>query len=166
MAQYNADVNGIPVSDYWSATNDPETKASALSYIPEIPWNSGCTSQLIYSDPVNGSYTQSYGPTGFCNSKLGREYKYSVSGSGGPSTCFTGKPSIPGVVSGTCKGNPKPSWQTGVPRHSQRWLGADQPDLSLFAADGVWGSFLVECMSDKSQGGAPCTAENDALLNT
>ena len=59
MAQYNADVNGIPVSDYWSATNDPVTKASALSYIPEIPWNDGCTSELIYSDPVfGGGYTQ------------------------------------------------------------------------------------------------------------
>ncbi len=163
MAQYNQDVNGIPVSDYWSATNDPETKASALSYIPEIPWNDGCTSQLIYSDPVFGGYTQSYGPTGFCNTKLGREFKYAVSGSGGPSTCFTGKPSIPGVVSGTCQGNPKPSWQTGVPGIPSDGL-RDQPDLSLFSANGVWGSFLVECMSDKNQFGAPCTAENDALL--
>ncbi|MFZ0799458.1 MAG: protease pro-enzyme activation domain-containing protein [Terriglobales bacterium] len=163
MAQYNSDVNGVPVSDYWSATNDPHTKASALSYIPEIPWNDGCTSQLIYTDPVVGSYTQSYGPTGFCNSKLGREFKYSVSGSGGPSTCFTGKPSIPGVVSGTCKGNPKPSWQTGVPGIPNDGL-RDQPDLSLFAANGVWGSFLVTCMSDQNEGGAPCTAQNDALL--
>ena len=163
MAQYNSDVHGIPVSDYWSVTNDPDTKASALSYIPEIPWNDGCTSQLIYSDPVFGGYTQSYGPAGFCNSKLGREFKYAVSGSGGPSTCFTGKPSIPGVVSGTCQGNPKPSWQTGVPGiPNDGWR--DQPDLSLFAADGVWGSFLVECMSDANQFGAPCTAQNDALL--
>lgn len=163
MAQYNQDVNGIPISDYWSANNDPETKASALSYIPEIPWNDGCTSQLIYSDPVFGGYTQSYGPSGFCNSKLGRQFKYSVSGSGGPSTCFTGTPSIPGVVSGTCQGNPKPSYQAGVPGIPNDGL-RDQPDLSLFAADGVWGSFLVECMSDANQGGAPCTAKNDALL--
>jgi len=163
MAQYNSDANGIPVSDYWSATNDPVTKASALSYIPEIPWNDGCTSQLIYSDPVNGGYTQAYGPAGFCNTKLGREFKYSVSGSGGPSTCFTGKPSIPGVVSGTCQGNPKPAWQTGVPGIPDDGL-RDQPDLSLFAANGVWGSFLVECMSDPNQFGAPCTARSDALL--
>jgi subtilase family serine protease len=164
MAQYNSDVNGIPVSDYWSATNDPVTKASALSYIPEIPWNDGCTSKLIYSDPLlSGGFTQSYGPTGFCNTKFGREFKYAVSGSGGPSTCFTGKPSIPGVVSGTCKGNPKPSWQTGVPGIPNDGL-RDQPDLSLFAATGVWGSFLVECMSDPNQFGAPCTAKNDAIL--
>ncbi len=142
-------------------------KTSARSYIPEIPWNDGCTSQLVYTDPIlsGGIYTQSWGPSGFCNTKLGKSvfFKYSVSGSGGPSTCFTGKPSIPGVVSGTCKGNPKPSYQTGVPGipdDGER----DQPDLSLFAANGLWGSFLVECMSDKSEGGAPCTADNDALL--
>ncbi|MGA3087162.1 MAG: protease pro-enzyme activation domain-containing protein [Terriglobales bacterium] len=165
MAQYNQDVNGIPVSDYWSPTNDPRTLASALSYIPEIPWNDGCTSQLIYSDPVFGSYTQSYGPSGFCNSTLGRSYlfRYAESGSGGPSTCFTGVPSIPGVVSGTCQGNPKPSYQTGVPGIPRDGL-RDQPDLSLFSATGIWGSFLVECMSDAKEFGAPCTARNDALL--
>ncbi|MGA2002498.1 MAG: protease pro-enzyme activation domain-containing protein [Terriglobales bacterium] len=163
MAQYNQDVNGVPLSTYWSAVNNPKTKASALSYIPEIPWNDGCTSELIYSDPVFGGFAQSYGPSGFCNSKLGREFKYSVGGSGGPSTCFTGKPEIRGVVGGTCQGNPKPAWQTGVPGIPNDGL-RDQPDLSLFAADGVWGSFLVECMSDKNQGGAPCTAKNDALL--
>jgi subtilase family serine protease len=165
MAQYNQDVNGIPVSDYWSAKNDPQTKASARSYIPEIPWNDGCTSELIYGDPIFalGDYTQSYGTSGFCHSKLGKEFRYAVGGSGGPSTCFTGVPSIPGVVSGTCQGNPKPSWQAGVPgipNDGER----DQPDLALFSADGIWGSFLVECMSDKNEGGAPCTAKNDALL--
>jgi hypothetical protein len=163
MAQYNSDVSGVPLSNYWSATNDPTTKASALSYIPEIPWNDGCTSKLIYSDPVNGSYTHSYGPTGFCNSTLGQEFLIDVAGSGGPSTCFTGKPSIPGVVSGTCKGNPKPAYQLGVPGVPHDGL-RDQPDLSLFASNGVWGSFYLECMSDTSEGGAVCTPENDAIV--
>jgi hypothetical protein len=163
MAQYNSDVSGIPISNYWRATNDPATKASALSYIPEIPWNDGCTSRLIYSDPVNGSYTHSYGPSGFCNSTLGQEFLIDVAGSGGPSTCFTGKPSIPGVVSGSCKGNPKPSYQFGVPGVPNDGL-RDQPDVSLFASNGAWGSFYLECMSDKSEGGAPCTVENDAVV--
>jgi subtilase family serine protease len=164
MAQYNMDANGVPLGNYWSATNNSVTLASALSYIPEIPWNDGCTSQLIYSDPLNGGFTQSYGATGFCNSTVGKkDFLFAVSGSGGPSTCFTGKPSIPGVVSGTCKGNPKPSYQTGVPGIPNDGL-RDQPDLSLFAADGIWGSYYVECMSDRKQGGAPCTANNDALL--
>ena len=164
MAQYNADANGVPLSTYWSATNDPTTLASAISYIPEIPWNDSCTSVLIYTDPVNGSFTQPYGTTGFCSSTNGKKnFLFDFGGAGGPSTCFTGKPSIPGVVSGTCKGNPKPSYQAGVPGIPADGL-RDQPDLSLFAADGVWGSYYVECMSDRKQGGAPCTANNDAIL--
>jgi subtilase family serine protease len=166
MAQYNSDVNGIPLSRYWSATNDPTTKASALSYIPEIPWNDACTSKLIYSDPVNGGYDHSYGPDGFCNATLGREdFLNDIAGSGGPSTCFTGKPSIPGVVSGTCKGNPKPDYQFGVPGIPDDGL-RDQPDIALFASNGAWGSFYLECMSDgrPAAGGAPCTLENDAVV--
>ena len=164
MAQYNSDVSGIPVSNYWNAKNNPTTKASALSYIPEIPWNDGCTSQLIYSDPVNGSYTQSYGVNGFCNSTLGQQnFVFDVAGGGGPSTCFTGKPSILGVVSGTCKGNPKPAYQFGVPGVPDDGL-RDQPDIALFASDGAWGSFYLECMSDQSEGGAPCTVRNDAVV--
>jgi len=166
MAQYNSDVSGIPLSKYWSATNDPTTKASALSYIPEIPWNDACTSRLIYSDPVNGGFDHSYGPDGFCNSPLGREnFLNDVAGSGGPSTCFTGKPSIPGVVSGTCKGNPKPGYQSGVPGVPDDGL-RDQPDISLFASNGAWGSFYLECMSDSrpAEGGAPCTLKNDAVV--
>jgi len=163
MAQYNFDVNGIPLSNYWSPANDPTTKASALSYIPEIPWNDGCTSKLIYTDPLIGPYTQAYGVNGFCNSAAGQPFLIDVAGGGGPSTCFTGKPSIPGVVSGTCQGNPKPFYQfdvPGVPRDGLR----DQPDLSLFASNGAWGSFYLECMSDTSQGGAVCSARNDAVV--
>ena len=40
----------------------------------------------------------------------------------------------------------------------------DQPDLSLFASNGAWGSFYLECMSDTSQGGAVCTVRNDAVV--
>jgi subtilase family serine protease len=163
MAQYNADVFGIQPSHYWSPKNDPVTKSSALSYVPEIPWNDGCTSRLIFTDPVIGAFSDSYGTGGFCNSSVGQDYQYAVAGSGGPSTCFTGAPSIPGVVSGSCKGNPKPSFQKDVPGVPQDGL-RDQPDISLFAADGVWGSFYLECMSDLAQGGAPCTLANDAFV--
>jgi len=60
--------------------NNKTTKASARSYIPEIPWNDGCTSRLIYSDPVNGSFSQSYGSNGFCNSTLGQSFVIDVAG--------------------------------------------------------------------------------------
>jgi subtilase family serine protease len=164
MAQYNQDANGVPISNYWNAKNNPTTLASARSYIPEIPWNDGCTSQLIYSDPLIGGFTQSFGPTGFCNSSVGQQFFLEdVAGSGGPSTCFTGTPAIPGVVGGTCRGNPKPLFQFGVPGMPNDGL-RDQPDLSLFAGDGVWDSFYVECLSDTNQGGTACTASNDAVF--
>ena len=165
MAQFNADTGGLPISTYWSAQNNPKTLASALSYIPEIPWNDGCTSQLIYSDPtIATGFSQSFGAKGFCNSENGQQnFLIDVGGSGGPSTCFTGTPSIPGVVSGTCAGNPKPFYQYLVPGMPMDGL-RDQPDVSLFAGNGVWGSFLVECLSDKQQGGTACTPSNDAIL--
>ncbi|HKI26309.1 MAG TPA: protease pro-enzyme activation domain-containing protein, partial [Candidatus Sulfotelmatobacter sp.] len=163
MAQYNSDVNGIPISKYWNATNNPKTLASARSYIPEIPWNDGCTSTIILSDPLFGDNPKSYGPTGFCNTPFGQKFIFAIAGSGGPSTCFTGKPRFPGEVSGSCKGNPKPSFQTGVPGIPQDGL-RDQPDLSLFSANGVWGSFYVACMSDKNEGGTNCSAQNDAVF--
>jgi subtilase family serine protease len=163
MAQYNSDVNGIPISTYWNATNAPKTLASARSYIPEMPWNDGCTSTLIMGDPFFGDNQKSYGPSGFCNTQFGQNFIFAVAGSGGPSTCFTGTPSIPGVVSGSCKGNPKPSFQTGVPGVPQDGL-RDQPDISLFASADTWGSLYVFCMSDTNQGGTTCTAKNDALF--
>ena len=164
MAQYNFDTRGVPLSKYWSATNNPTTLASALSYVPEIPWNDGCTSKLIYTDPVIAGFKTSFGPNGFCNSTAGQaNFLNDVAGSGGPSTCFTGTPSIPGVVSGTCRGNPKPLYQYGVPGVPHDGL-RDQPDISLFAGNGAWGSFYVECLSDKAQGGAACTPQNDAIL--
>jgi len=72
------------------------------------------------------------------------------------SYCATGSPSTTGVASGSCKGFAKPSWQTGlngIPSDGVR----DIPDVSLFAADGIWGHFYVTCWSDVRQGGAPCT---------
>ncbi len=164
MAQYNFDTHGVPLSRYWSATNNPKTLASALSYVPEIPWNDGCTSRLIYTDPVIAGFTTAFGPNGFCNSPVGQKnYLIDVAGSGGPSTCFTGTPSVPGVVGGTCRGNPKPSYQRDVPGVPADGL-RDQPDISLFAGNGVWGSLYVECLSDLAQGGAACTAQNDAVM--
>jgi subtilase family serine protease len=163
MVLSNFITNGVPLSNYWSATNDPTTLASALSYMPEIPWNSSCASQLIFSNPLAGSFTQSFGATGFCNSSAGQNFVNRNAGSGGPSTCFTGSPSVPGVVSGSCKGNPKPSFQTGVPGIPNDGL-RDQPDISLFASTGFWGSFYVFCLSDVTQGGQPCASNNQVVV--
>jgi subtilase family serine protease len=141
------------VSTYWSATNG-SNYTSALSYIPEIPWNDSCASVLL---ATKEGYPTTYGTAGFCNSATGEaNYLTTASGSGGPSGCATGNNLLrsPGVVSGTCKGYAKPSWQSliGVPNDGVR----DIPDVALFAANGVWGHYYIVCYSDIAGGGASC----------
>src|SRR5262249_3706484 len=140
-------------STYWSSTNSP-TDGSALSYVPEIPWNNSCASSLLAT--VLGDPT-TYGSSGFCNSATARSDGLITtgSGSGGPSGCATGKASKTGVVGGTCAGYAKRAWQAvvGNPRDGVR----DIPDVSLFAANGIWGHYYVVCYSDTRNGGAKCT---------
>ncbi len=158
---YNVAVGGTDFGDsyagtngtYWNATNT-STFESAKSYIPEIPWNDSCASALL---TTYSGYSQSWGADGFCNSALGKEYYVTVvGGSGGPSGCATGTPSTSGVVSGSCAGYPKPSWQAGIfgnPNDGVR----DIPDVSLFASNGIWGHYYVFCWSDTRNGGASCS---------
>jgi subtilase family serine protease len=157
---YNVAVGGTDFGDsyagtnstYWSSTNS-STYESALSYIPEIPWNDSCASVLL---ATNNGYSTTYGSSGFCNSSTGKaDYLTTASGSGGPSGCATGTPSQTGIVGGSCAGYAKPSWQSlvGNPADKVR----DIPDVSLFAANGVWGHYYVFCDSDTRDGGAACT---------
>ncbi len=156
---YNVAVGGTDFGDsyansnstYWSTTNT-STWGSALSYIPEIPWNDSCASTLIATAE---GYSATYGSSGFCNSSKGRNFLTVTSGSGGPSGCATGNPSTGGVVSGTCAGYAKPSWQSVVGNPSDKVR--DIPDVSLFAANGVWGHYYPICFTDPSNGGTPCT---------
>ena len=103
---------------------------------------------LLYTTPsvALGTFTQSYGPTGWCNATTpGQDFRGVDGGSGGPSAYSA-----------------QPSWQTGVVGLSTKSGGTrNLPDVSLFAADGVWGHFLVFCMTDTNEGGGPCTFSND-----
>lgn len=151
---YNSLEGGAPLSTYWNSTNTA-TFGSAKSYIPEIPWNNSCAGYLLYN--VEG-FTVPYGANGFCNSSLGEEFLSTVAGSGGPSNCAkgAGNPSYLYVESTTCTGYPKPSWQNGIvgnPKDGVR----DVPDVSLFAANGLWGHYIIICYSDATYGGVPCT---------
>jgi subtilase family serine protease len=80
---YNVAVGGTDFDEYgnwtkyWSSTNDPKTGASALGYIPEIPWNQSCA-QL--------------GASG-CNISTTPGLQNIVAGGGGPSGIYTNKPS-------------------------------------------------------------------------
>jgi subtilase family serine protease len=159
---YNVSVGGTDFGDAYAGTtttywgSNSTTYGSALSYIPEIPWDDSCASVLI-STYYSGSGT-TYGTSGFCNSTLGEDdFLGFGGGSGGPSGCATGSATTSGVVSGTCAGYAKPSWQSlvGVPADSVR----DIPDVSLFAANGVWGHAYAFCDSNPGVGlgGEPCT---------
>jgi MYXO-CTERM domain-containing protein len=144
MDTYDHAKGGPAVTTYWSATNT-STFGSALSYVPEIPWNSTCASQLVLS--LKG-YANAYGASGFCSTSAASTGNLlsTTAGSGGPSAYSS-----------------QPSWQTGVvglPTSSSgpRYL----PDVSFFAGNGAWGHFLVYCMTDTAQGGGPCTYTNVA----
>ena len=163
---YNVAVGGTDFSDtasgvnnlYWGSTN-PSTYGSALSYIPEIPWNDSCASGVI--DEFEGYNSGPYGVGSFCNSGSAGQYLNVVGGGGGPSGCATGSSPLAvgggsvGVVGGGCAGYAKPTWQSilGNPNDGVR----DVPDVSLFAGDGVWGHSYTLCYSDTSNGGSLCT---------
>ena len=158
---YNVSVGGTDFGDtyagtsanYWNSGNTT-TYGSAKSYIPEIPWNDSCASVLL---STASGYSLTYGTSGFCNSTTGKaDYLTTASGSGGPSGCATGKASTTGVVSGTCKGYAKPTWQTGIVGNTADGV-RDIPDVALFAANGVWGHYYVFCDSDVNDQGAACT---------
>jgi subtilase family serine protease len=164
---YNVSVGGtdfgytalnVAASNYWSSTNS-NTYSSALSYIQEIPWNGSCAGALFANyfglTPLsicnNAAVTS---PSGTLNYFLN-----AFGGSGGPSGCATGTASTRGVVSGTCAGYAKPSWQSGLvgnPSDNVR----DIPDVSLFASNGIWDAYYVVCWSNPNTavgGGATCT---------
>jgi hypothetical protein len=152
---YNVAVGGTDFSDaysnvigtYWNSSNSP-TYGSARSYIPEIPWNNSCGSELYAS---HYGFATTYGSGGLCNSGTASSNGLLNigAGSGAPSSCATGS-------GASCQGWPKPSWQSGLlgnPADGVR----DVPDVSLFAAAGAWGHFYIFCYSDPNNGGSPCT---------
>jgi subtilase family serine protease len=124
------------IAAYWSSGNSG-SDASALSYVPEIPWNDSCASSVI------DQYLGAADPIAACNTRSLSGLLDVVGGGGGASVLYA-----------------KPSWQraTGLPANTMR----DLPDASLFAADGVWGHFYVYCMSDRAEGGTPCSFGNGA----
>jgi len=165
---YNVAVGGTDFADtsqgtnntYWGSTNSP-TYGSALSYIPEIPWNESCAGSVLAG---YFGYSAGYGSAGFCGSNLAQQYDTftTTAGGGGPSGCATGVPAANFVVGGSCKGYSKPSWQTGVPGIPSDGV-RDLPDVSLFASSGFWGHYYVYCFSDpSSSSGSPCSGPPDS----
>ncbi len=120
--------------------------SSALGYIPEEPWNNSTdangqlSANTPYKDPTTGDTNI-------------------VAAGGGASSCVLpqydshGNLTGCGIESGTVTGWPKPSWQTGgnlnIPADGVR----DLPDLSLLAANGLYGATWLVCTDDIDSNG-------------
>lgn len=146
---YNVAVGGTDFNDfgntsqYWLSSNLP-LDASAISYIPEQTWNDSCASSTLdkllgYSDPVAA-----------CNSTAGSNYWNTGGGAGGISQYVQ-----------------MPEWQAGVYGETDQ-TSRTLPDVSLFAANGLYGHALVYCMSDAAEQGTTCdyTNSDDVLYNS
>lgn len=165
-----SDVFHKKVTDYWSSTN-AGFSASAKSYIPEIPWNSSCANKLL---AVYVGFTDPTGPTSLCaSSDYAQYFEGDAGGSGGISACAKGVAATAGVVSGTCSGWARPSWQVGVPGLPTKKARVI-PDVALFASFGPWNHSYVVCSTDLKGcvdgfGGtsfaAPIMAGIQALIN-
>jgi subtilase family serine protease len=169
--------NCTTAAPYWSSTNNATTGASALGYVPEVPWSDTCSSpqsvaylatiaQFIGASAVADAETacnfvvNNYKTIykNFGHADLSGSVNV-LGGSGGASNCSTNTTLVtPSTVTlGTCTSRyAKPSWQAGVPgipADGQR----DIPDVSFFAADGLWNSAYLICAS---AAGNACTGTN------
>jgi subtilase family serine protease len=118
------------IGNYWNTTPSQNPALSLKTRVPEQPWN----------DSQYGSNIIDY-----YNTISGGTATTIAGGGGGASSCETGTP-ITGSYSTCTGGYLKPAWQTGpgVPSDNVR----DVPDVSLFAADGLNGSYYPICAGD------------------
>jgi hypothetical protein len=146
---YNTAVGGTDFNDvgqtatYWSNTN-AANGLSVLGYVPEQTWNDTCASSALFTLEGSRGHPGAGDGEAFCNTGFGQNFLGTAGGSGGASIIFA-----------------KPSWQVGV-------FGSNAanvrtiPDVSLFAANGLYGHALLFCESDN--GGAPCDYNTDDTL--
>jgi len=116
---YDHYMGGPAQSKYWSATNSAYYN-DALGYVPETTWNDSCAGSLL---------AESWGfsnPADYC--ATGDDVNSVVGGGGGYSTHYT-----------------QPSWQAGTPGLSGSATMRAVPDISLFAASGLWGHSILVC---------------------
>ncbi|MBB5059559.1 hypothetical protein HDF16_004285 [Granulicella aggregans] len=139
-------VNITNPTPYWGTTNDPVTQASALSYIPEVPWNNSCASPEVFAAFSGGSGDSS--PAQWCDDyQLPGNYLTPEGGGGGASSCTSFDPAAYPTRAYCAAGYAKPEWQAGVngiPDDKVR----DVPDVSLFGSYLTFGSAYLYCMTD------------------
>lgn len=142
---YNVAVGGTDFYDigktanFWSETNQTDGR-SVLGYVPEQTWNDSCASSVLFTLEGTKGHPGTADGEAFCNTTFGQNFLDTAGGGGGASSYFY-----------------KPSWQAGVygsAKENVRMI----PDVSLFAANGLYGHALLYCNSDN--GGTPCDYTN------
>jgi subtilase family serine protease len=110
-----------PAAPYWNTTNSTTTGASAVGYVPEVPWNDSCASPQLLTELEAAAKSSSY-PTvsdaeEACNfvqtdwtlyANAGEDIASlidTVGGSGGASGCVANSTSVNGTSFGTCTAN-------------------------------------------------------------
>ncbi len=162
---YNTAVGGTDfsgnyqhTSQYWSSTNDADG-SSALSYIPESPWNETCASTLVLVAAQANGFSGDTTNEALCNDfSNGAPFLDTAGGGGGASKCTQSDTSDPSSCTG---GYARPDWQLslpGMPSNGVRNL----PDISFFAGSGLWGTAYLFCQSDATPDGA-CNYQNGDL---
>jgi hypothetical protein len=152
---YNVAVGGTDFYDvgktasYWNTTNAANGQ-SVLGYVPEQTWNDSCASSVLFTLEGTRGHPGTSDGEAFCNTSYGQNFLDTAGGSGGASDDW-----------------PKPTWQIGVyggAKENVRML----PDVSLFAANGLYGHALLYCMSDATEGGTACdyTNSDDVFFNS
>ncbi len=141
-------------STYWSTTNS-SIGGSALSYIPEIPWNDSTSTVGALTANVP---TTSQGQTNIAGAGGGFSNCLNASlDSSGDILACPNTAQAPGFY-------PKPSFQSSFGTQTAREL----PDVSLFAADGLHSSAWVLCASGlgaDSASDVDCTPDSSGNFN-
>ena len=130
LAVGGTDFNPSTEAQYWMGSNEPGTRASAQSHIPEMAWNESCANSVLAQRYAGAD------PIVFCNTaklqtisgtEVDNPFIRLAGGGGGVSSCVTAN------GNGVCAvGYPQPSWQAGFGIGS---FGARAiPDVSMIAA--------------------------------
>ena len=166
---------------YWNTAN-AGNKGNARGYVPEIPWNSTCISNVgieaagywdnqLFNAGFSGLPNTPQDSEQSCNFYVnwastisqagGPDLSFlvdTVGGGGGQSNCINGN----GQSTTSCtQGYPKPSWQAGVTGISADGR-RDIPDVSFFASSGFLGSAYLICVSANGSCAVSATSENVA----
>ncbi len=139
VALGGTDFQAAGLAGYWGAAG-PGITESAISYIPEQTWNSGCAS------------TATAGNLTTCASLPNSGTGFDVLGGGGGQSAF---PSV----------NGRPAWQVGVVPSAD--TGRDIPDLALFSAvNSSSNVFYITCEQDTaSQSGSACSLSSSVSIS-